>query len=65
MLLPEKLKNVEVISDIFQNLLYNFSLLILNLGLDKIENLQNNPNGDIYHQAYDIIDKFFSQETVS
>jgi hypothetical protein len=34
-------------------------------GLDKIENLQTHSNGDIYQQSYEIIDKFFSNGTVS
>jgi hypothetical protein len=31
-------------------------------GLDKIENLQTHSNGDIYHQSYEIFEKFFSNE---
>lgn len=34
-------------------------------GLDKIENLQNHSNTDIYHQAYEIIDKYFSNDLVN
>jgi hypothetical protein len=32
--------------------------------LDKIENLQTHSNSDIYHQAYEILEKFFSNEIV-
>ncbi|CAF0751528.1 unnamed protein product [Didymodactylos carnosus] len=32
-------------------------------GLDKIENLQNHPNQDIYQQAFNIIEKYYSTET--
>lgn len=35
------------------------------LGLDKIETLQEHANRDIYQQSYEIIEKFFSNETVS
>ncbi|CAF1102713.1 unnamed protein product [Rotaria sp. Silwood1] len=31
-------------------------------GLDKIENLQTFSNNEIYHQSYDIIEKYFSNE---
>ncbi|CAF1450808.1 unnamed protein product, partial [Didymodactylos carnosus] len=32
-------------------------------GLDKIENLQNHPSQEIYQQAFDIIEKYYSTET--
>ena len=35
------------------------------LGLDKIESLQEHSNREIYQQSYEIIEKFFSSETVS
>lgn len=31
-----------------------------NLGLDKIEFLQSHENTDIYHKAFDMIDKYFT-----
>jgi hypothetical protein len=34
-------------------------------GLDKIEHLQTHANREIYQQSYDIMEKFFSHETVS
>jgi hypothetical protein len=37
---------------------------MMNLGLDKIENLQTHSNSDIYHQSYEILEKFFSNEIV-
>ncbi len=40
-------------------------LLIIFLGLDKIENLQTHSNGDIYQQSYEIIEKFFSNDIVN
>ena len=33
-------------------------------GLDKIETLQTHQNKDIYQQSYDIIDKFFPNDSV-
>ena len=45
--------------------MFCFYLLIIKLGLDKIEHLQTHSNGDIYHQSYQIIEKFFSHENVS
>jgi hypothetical protein len=53
-----KLKNVEV-----NNRIYSF-FSMMNLGLDKIENLQTHSNSDIYHQSYEILEKFFSNEIV-
>jgi len=38
---------------------------MINSGLDKIETLQTHSNSDIYHQSYEIIEKFFSNEIVS
>ena len=35
------------------------------LGLDKIEGLQEHANRDIYQQSYEIVEKFFSNDTVS
>ena len=32
--------------------------------VDDIEELQNHPNEEIYKLAYDIIDRYFSQETI-
>lgn len=34
-------------------------------GLEKIEQLQNHENEDIYKLAYEIIDQFFSSDDVS
>lgn len=34
-------------------------------GLEKVEQLQNHENEDIYKLAYDIIDQFFSSDDVS
>lgn len=31
-------------------------------GLDKIEYLQNHENQDIYHKAFDIIERYFGAE---
>jgi hypothetical protein len=45
--------------------MFFFNFLIVNPGLDKIENLQTHSNGDIYHQSYEIFEKFFSNEAVS
>ena len=33
-------------------------------GLDALEKLQHHPNGDIYQQAFKIIDDFFQEEEV-
>lgn len=35
------------------------------VGLEKIEQLQNHENEDIYKLAYEIIDQFFSSDDVS
>lgn len=47
----------------------NVSLRILCIifcsGLEKIEQLQNHENEDIYKLAYEIIDQFFSSDDVS
>lgn len=37
----------------------------LPIGLEKIEQLQNHENEDIYKLAYEIIDQFFSSDDVS
>lgn len=43
-----------------------FQQLLLTLtGLEKIEQLQNHENEDIYKLAYEIIDQFFSSDDVS
>lgn len=34
-------------------------------GLEKVEQLQNHENEDIYKLAYEIIDQFFSSDDVS
>lgn len=39
--------------------------LLFCLGLEKIEQLQNHENEDIYKLAYEIIDQFFSSDDVS
>lgn len=39
--------------------------LLFYLGLEKIEQLQNHENEDIYKLAYEIIDQFFSSDDVS
>lgn len=41
------------------------SFLLCCLGLEKIEQLQNHENEDIYKLAYEIIDQFFSSDDVS
>lgn len=41
------------------------SLVCLLAGLEKIEQLQNHENEDIYKLAYEIIDQFFSSDDVS
>lgn len=43
--------------------LLHFCVFIV--GLEKIEQLQNHENEDIYKLAYEIIDQFFSSDDVS
>lgn len=38
---------------------------VFSVGLEKIEQLQNHENEDIYKLAYEIIDQFFSSDDVS
>lgn len=40
-------------------------LFVFSVGLEKIEQLQNHENEDIYKLAYEIIDQFFSSDDVS
>lgn len=40
-------------------------LSVFIVGLEKIEQLQNHENEDIYKLAYEIIDQFFSSDDVS
>lgn len=43
-----------------------YNLLIFgSSGLEKVEQLQNHENEDIYKLAYEIIDQFFSSDDVS
>lgn len=43
----------------------NFVLCFCSSGLEKVEQLQNHENEDIYKLAYEIIDQFFSSDDVS
>ena len=45
--------------------LFSYRSLIKLIGLDKIENLQIHSNCEIYQQAYDILETYFSNENVS
>lgn len=47
-----------------QKLLFD-SFFIVTSGLEKIENLQQHENEDIYKLAFEIIDQYFSGEDVS
>lgn len=42
----------------------HISIFLLS-GLEKVEQLQNHENEDIYKLAYEIIDQFFSSDDVS
>lgn len=48
-------------TNFYPQLLYN-PILLLFLGLDKIEFLQSHEMKDIYQKAFDIIEKYFGSE---
>lgn len=47
------------------NLVVYYISCVFIVGLEKIEQLQNHENEDIYKLAYEIIDQFFSSDDVS
>ena len=72
------LRNVEVspvkgfLMFVFINIMCSFvieccikSIFFYSSGLEKVEQLQNHENEDIYKLAYEIIDQFFSSDDVS